>query len=113
MSAKRVTKKNREIFKSFWKLNQIFDETKNPINCDYYNTDGVNKVKINQQNFYILHLNIFLLTSHINDLKTVISNITIRFNIICISKSRWSQNKLLGATINIPGNKVEHTLTEF
>ena len=61
----------------------------------------MDKVKINQQELYILHFNISSLISHINNLKTLTSLITTKIDIICISERRLSQNMLLTANIDI------------
>ena len=57
----------------FQQLNNLFDQSENTISCDYYDLKDFQKIKIKQQDFSLLHLNISSLSCHINDL---IKNLT-------------------------------------
>ena len=60
----------------------------------------------------MLHLNISLLSSHINDLVTFLNLLEANFNTICISKSKLSQKNSLTSNTDIPGYNIGHTPTE-
>ena len=68
---------------------------------------------INQGDLTIIHLNIFPLALHIDQLKLFLSLIKTKFDIICISESRITKSNSLTTNINIPGYNFEHTPTEF
>ena len=88
-SIKTTSKKTREIMNCFCQINQVFDDNENVISCDYYNIDELTKLNINgQHDLFILHLNISLFSSHINDLKIFLSLLTAKVDILCISESR-------------------------
>ena len=42
----------------FQQLNNLFDQSENTISCDYYDLKDFQKIKIKQQDFSLLHLNI-------------------------------------------------------
>ena len=60
----------------------------------------------------VLHLNISLLSSHINELKLLLSSFNLNFDIICITESRITKSNLPTSTIHIPGYNIEQTPTE-
>ena len=76
-------------------LNKLFDHTENTVSCDYFVIDKYKKVKIKEQDFSLLHLNISLLSAPINELKTLLSQADTKFDIICISTSRISKKNTL------------------
>ena len=69
------------------KLKQIFDETNDLISCDYYDIDELNKIHNNEQDLYIIHLNISSLSSNTDDLKKFLSFLCNKADIIFISES--------------------------
>ena len=89
----------------FKQINQLFDQLKNSISCDYYDIDDFNKIVINQSDLTVIQLKISSPALHIDKLKT-------KFDIICISESRITKNKSLTTNINIPGCNFEHTPTK-
>ena len=42
----------------FQQLNNLFDQSENTVNFDYYDLKDFQKIKIKQQDFSLLHLNI-------------------------------------------------------
>ena len=56
-------------------------------------------------------LNISLLSAHINELKTLVSQVDTKFDIVCISESRISKKNSLTTNIDIPGYNNEQTPT--
>ena len=55
-------------------MNQIFDQSDNLINCDYYDIPEFKKMKIiEQKDLSIFHLNISSISSHINDLRNFLN----------------------------------------
>ena len=73
---------------------------------------NIKKIKIKEQDFSLLHLNISSLSSHINELKTLLSQCDTKFDIICISESRISKKNSLTTNIDIPGYNIEQAPTE-
>ena len=59
-----------------------------------------------------IHINISSLSAHIDDLKNFLSELSIKFDIICIFESRLSQKNLQTTNINPAGYNVEQTPTE-
>ena len=57
-------------------------------------------------------LNISSLSAHINELKTLLSQVDTKFDIICISESRISKKNSLTTNIDTPGYNIEQTPTE-
>ena len=60
----------------------------------------------------LLRLNISSLSSHINELKLLLSSFNENFDIICITESRITKSNLPTINIHIPGYNIEQTLTE-
>ena len=109
---KKVDQKTKIHLEKFKEPNQVLNETENNISCDYFEIDEFRKIKIKQHNFSLLHLNISLLSSHINELITFLNLLETKFDIICITESRISQKNPLISNINIPGYNIEHNPTE-
>ena len=61
---------------------------------------------------YVLYLNIFSLSTHIDDLKNFLTELRINFDIICISESRRAQKNPQTTDINLAGYNIEQTPTE-
>ena len=62
-TVKRLGKKLKELLKEIKDLN-IFEQSENLISCDYFKIENLKKAKIKSQNLFILHLNIFPVSSH-------------------------------------------------
>ena len=90
----------------------MLEESENPVSCNYYNVNDLNKIQTDQQDLSISHLNILSLASHIHEQKLLLSLLKVTFDIICISESRISKHNLPTININIPGYNIEHTPNE-
>ena len=82
------------------------------MSCDYYALYELNKIKVKQEDLSVLHLNISSLSAYIHDLKSFLSELRIKFDIICISESRLWQNNPQTTNINLAGYNMEQTPTE-
>ena len=80
----------------------------NKINTPY----ELNKIKVKQEDLSVLHLDISLLSAHIDNLKSFLSELKIKFDIICISESILSQKNPQTTNINLAGYNIEQTPTE-
>ena len=105
-------KKTTENLKVFGKVSQLFDQSENSVSCDYYTPYELNKIKVKQEDLSVLHLNISSLSVHIDDLKNFLSELRIKFDIICISASRLSQKNPQTTNINLGGYNIEQAQTE-
>ena len=110
--SKPFDKKTTEKLKTFREVSQLFDQSENSVSCDYYTPYELNKVKVKQEDLSVLHLNISSLSAHIDDLKRFLSEIRIKFDIICISESRLSQRNPQTTNINPTGYNIEQKPTE-
>ena len=110
--SKPFDKKSTKKLKTFREVSQLFDQHENSISCDYYSPYELNKIKVKQEDLSVLHLNISSLSAHIDDLKNFLSELSIKFDIICISESRLSQKKPQTTNINLTGYNIEQTPTE-
>ena len=110
--SKPFDKKTTEKLKAFLEVSQLFDQSENSVSCDYYTPYELNKIKVKQEDLSVLHLNISSLSAHIDDLKNFLSELSIKFDIICISESRLSQKKPQTTNINLTGYNIEQTPTE-
>ena len=109
---KKVDKCTKGISKKFKDLNQLFDNTENTVNCDYLDINEYKKIKVKEQDFSLLHLKMSSLSSYVNGLKTLFSQVDTKFDINCILESQISKKNSLTADIDIPGYNIEHTPTE-
>lgn len=100
------------MIKRFSQINQIFDDYEDVISCDYYSIDEINKLNTDKHELYKLHLYIYSLSLHTGDLKSILSLLTAKVGILCISVSRISQNNLAITNLHISGYNLEKTLTE-
>ena len=105
-------KKTTENLKVFGKVSQLFDQSENSVSCDYYTPYELNKIKVKQEDLSVLHLNISSLSVHIDDLKNFLSELRIKFDIICISERRLLQKNLQTTNISLAGYSIEQTPTE-
>ena len=95
-------------------LNNVQDENdSNESNYSmYYNIEDINSIEnLNKKNQSYFHLNISSLQYHIDDLKLLLSQMNIEFDVIGITESRL-QNNQPKTNIEIPGYCYEHTPTK-
>ena len=107
-----MNKKTKDFLKTFHEISQIFEQSENPLSCDYYDISDFKKLKINKQDLPILHLNISFISAHIDDLRTFLNLAHHKFDIICISESRISLKHPQTTNIDLPGFNMEQTPTE-
>ena len=100
---KKLNKQTRELMKKFSQISQLNDPNENTVSCDYYDLNNFNKVIAIKQDLAVLHLNISSLSSHINELKLLLSRLNVNFDIICISESRITKSNLPTNNRYIPG----------
>ena len=110
--SKPFDKKITEKLKTFPEVSQLFDQSKNLVSCAYYTPYELNKIKVKQEDSSFLHLNISSLSAHIDNLKSFLSELRIKLDIICISESRLSQKNPQTTNINLADYTVEQTPTE-
>ena len=105
-------KKSKGLIHKFQQLNNLFDQSENTISCDYYDLKDFQKIKIKQQDFSLLHLNISSLSCHINDLVNFLALLNTKFDVICITETRLSHKNPITTNIELPGYNIEQTPTE-
>lgn len=91
------------------------DDTEIEINHEvipYIHPTDIRKCKIGEKSLGVLHLNISSISSHIDDLKILLSLIKNKIDIICLSESRIKKGILPTTNIEIQGYSIEHTPTE-
>ena len=110
---RKMNKKTKDFLKKFHEMSQIFEQSENPLSCDYYDISDFKKLKINkQQDLSILHLNISSISSQIDDLRTFLNLAHHKFDIICISESRISLKHPQTTNVNLPGFNMEQIPAE-
>ena len=102
-------KKPKGLMHKFQQLNNIFDQSENTISCDYYDLKDFQKIRIKQQDFSLLHLNISSLSFHIKYLVNFLALLNTKFDVICITESH---KNLLTTNIELPGYSIEKTPSE-
>ena len=96
----------------FKQVNDLLDPSENLTSCDYYDVNDISKLRINENDLSVIHLNISSLPLHINELKLFLSFFKVKFDIISISESRITKSNTLTTNIDILGYNIEHTPTE-
>ena len=81
------------------------------IKSKYYTAGEFLAAKFSPRNFSIIHLNISSLQKHIDELRSLLFGLELKFDIICISETRLYDEKPL-VNINIDGYTFLHTPTE-
>jgi len=81
------------------------------IKSKYYTAGDFLAAKFSPRNFSIIHLNISSLQKHIDELRSLLFGLELKFDIICISETRLYDEKPL-VNINIDGYNFLHTSTE-
>lgn len=82
--------------KKLSKIRRFNEPAKNTVSCNFYDLND---------------FNIFLLCSHINELKLLLSSLNLNFEIICISESKITMSYLTTSYIHIAGDNIEQTPT--
>ena len=111
-ATKKLNKQTGKLIKKFSQISQLYASNENTVSCDYYDLNDFNKVIVTKQDLAVLHLNISSLSSHINELKLLLFNFNLNFDIICITESRITKSNPPTGNIHIPGYYIEQTLTE-
>ena len=70
------------------------------------------KIKIKQQDFSLLHLNISSLSCYINDLVNFLALLNSKFDVICIPETRLFHKNPLTTNIELPCYNIEQTPSE-
>ena len=96
----------------FKQVNNLLDPSENLTSCDYYDVNDISKLRINEDDLSVIHLNISSLPLHINELKRFLSFFKVKFDIISISESWVTKSNTLTTNIDIPGYDIERTPTE-
>ena len=96
----------------FKQVNDLLDPSENLTSFDYYDVNNISKLRINESDLSVIHLNISSLPFHINEPKLFFSFFKVKFHIISISESRITKSNTLTTNIDIPGYNIEHTPTE-
>ena len=105
---RKMNKKTKEFLKKFHEMSQIFEQSENPLSCDYYDISDFKKPKINkQQVLSILHLNISSISAHTDDLRTFLNLSHHKFDIISVSESRICVKHPQTTNIDLPGLNME------
>ena len=50
-------------------MSKLLDQSENSVSRDYYTPYELNKIKVKQENLSVLHLSIFSLSTHVDDLE--------------------------------------------
>jgi len=80
------------------------------IKSKYYTVGDFLAAKFSAKKFSIIHLNISSLQRHIDDLRSLLAGLEMKFDIICISETRLYDEKPL-VNIDIDGYNFIHTTT--
>ena len=70
--------------------------------CDCYNVNDISKLRINEIDLSVIHLNISSLPLRINELKLFLSFFKYKFDIISISESWITKSNTLVTNIDMP-----------
>ena len=100
---KKLNKQPCKLMRKFSQINQLNHPNENTVSCDYYDLNDFNKSIVTKQGLAVLYLNISSLSSHINELKLLLSRLNVNFDIICISESRITKSNLPTSNRYIPG----------
>ena len=109
---KPFDKKTTEKLKTFREISNLFDQSENSVNCDYYTLYKLSKIKVKQEHLSALNFNISSLSTHIDDMKNFLSKLRIKFDIICISESKLSQKNPQTTKVNLGGYNTDQTPTK-
>ena len=79
----------------FKQVNEFLDRSENLTSCDYYDINDITKLRINENDLSVTHLNISSLPLHINNLKLFLIFFKVKFDIISPSESRITNSNAL------------------
>ena len=99
---KKSNKEIKDLMACFKQVNDLLDLSENLTSC-------ISKLRINENNLSVIHLNISSLPLHINELKLFLSFFKVKFDIISISEIRITKSNFLTTDIE---HTPEHTPTE-
>ena len=105
---KKSNKEIKDLMARFKQVNDLLDPSENLTSWDYYDVNDISKLRSNENNLSVIHLNISSLPLRINELKLFLSFFKYRFDIISVSESRITKSNILTTNIDIPGYNIEH-----
>ena len=82
-------------------VDELLDPSGNVTSYDYYDINDITKLRTNENDLSIIHLNISFLPLHINNLKILLSFFKVKFDIISISEKRITRNNTLTTNTDI------------
>ena len=103
---KKSNKEIKDLMARFKQVNDLLDLSENLTSCDYYDVNDISKLRINENDLSVIHLNISSLPLHINELKLFLSFFKVKLVIISISESRIIKSNILTTNIDIPGYNI-------
>ena len=103
---KKSNKEIKDLMARFKQVNDLLDLSENLTSCDYYDVNDISKLRINENDLSVIHLNISSLPLHINELKLFLSFFKVKLVIISISESRIIKSNTLKTNIDIPGYNI-------
>ena len=111
----KTTKELSHLFNQFNSFSSDINNTpENVINSNYYDIDQLQTLKefTDKRSFSLFHLNTSSLTKNIDDFEQLIQSTKSDFDIIAVSQSRITKNKLRPIDISIPNYSYEFCPTE-
>ena len=106
---KKSNKEIKDLMTRFKQVNELLYPSENLTSCDYYDINDITKLRINENDLSIIHLNISPVPLHNNELKLLLSFFKVKFDIISRFESRIPKSNTLTTNIDIPGYSIEHT----
>ena len=106
---KKSNKEIKDLMTRFKQVNELLYPSENLTSCDYYDINDITKLRINENDLSIIHLNISPVPLHNNELKLLLSFFKVKFDIISRFESRIPKRNTLTTNIDIPGYSIEHT----
>ena len=103
---KKSNKEIKDLMARFKQVNDLLDLSEKLTSCDYYDVNDISKLRINENDLSVIHLNISSLPLHINELKLFLSFFKVKLVIISISESRIIKSNTLTTNIDIPGYNI-------
>ena len=90
---KKSNKEIKDLVVNFKQVTDLLNPSENLTSCDYYDVNDINKLRINENDLSVIHLNIRSLLLHINELKLFLSFFKCKFDIVSILKV-WSRKAI-------------------
>ena len=66
---KKWNKEMKDLMARFKQVTDLLDPSQNLTSCDYYDANDISKLRINENDLSVIHLNMSSLSLHINELK--------------------------------------------